>query len=208
MSNFQWGKADELENESMNKFGNKLLVHPFWYDFLECDSSSNDKSYAQQVNIFKKLSIDIPLINTLICQAVSIIYFSIVDSPQMGHVWEKRICINKGQIICVLTLFKQINYAPVNRPAWDSMAYNSLLPSDAIRRHGSGSILAQVMVCCLTAPSHYLKQLMLTYHQWGLMAFFWGQFHKRCFRHQSLKLDWKSKFPLKCPRGQWINLLK
>ena len=35
---------------------------------------------------------------------------------------------------------------------------NSLKPSDAIWRHKSGSTLAQVMACCLTAPSHYLNQ--------------------------------------------------
>ena len=35
---------------------------------------------------------------------------------------------------------------------------NSLWPSYAIWRQRSGSILAQVMACCLTAPSHYLNQ--------------------------------------------------
>ena len=35
---------------------------------------------------------------------------------------------------------------------------NSLWPSDAIRRHRIWSALVQVMACCLTAPSHYLKQ--------------------------------------------------
>ena len=34
-------------------------------------------------------------------------------------------------------------------------------PSDAIWRHRSGSTLAQVMACCLTAPSHYLNQCWL-----------------------------------------------
>ena len=38
---------------------------------------------------------------------------------------------------------------------------NSLWPSDAIWRQGSGSTLAQVMACCLTAPSHYLNQCWL-----------------------------------------------
>ena len=38
---------------------------------------------------------------------------------------------------------------------------NSLRPSDAIWRHRSGSTLAQVMACCLTAPSHYLNQCWL-----------------------------------------------
>ena len=38
---------------------------------------------------------------------------------------------------------------------------NSLRPSYSIWRHGSGSILAQVMACCLMAPSHYLNQCWL-----------------------------------------------
>ena len=37
-------------------------------------------------------------------------------------------------------------------------ADNSLQPSDAMSQHKSGSTLAQVMACCLTAPSHYLNQ--------------------------------------------------
>ena len=39
---------------------------------------------------------------------------------------------------------------------------NSLRPNDAIWQHRSGSTLAQVMACCLTAPSHYLNQCWLT----------------------------------------------
>ena len=38
---------------------------------------------------------------------------------------------------------------------------NSLWPSDAKWRHRFGSTLAQVMACCLTAPSHYLNQCWL-----------------------------------------------
>ena len=38
---------------------------------------------------------------------------------------------------------------------------NSLRPSDAIWWHRSESTLAQVMACCLTAPSHYLNQCWL-----------------------------------------------
>ena len=40
---------------------------------------------------------------------------------------------------------------------------NSLWPSDAIWQQRSGSTLAQVMACCLTAPSHYLNQCWLIY---------------------------------------------
>ena len=38
---------------------------------------------------------------------------------------------------------------------------NSLWLSDAIWRHRSGSTLAQVMACCLTAPCHRLNQCWL-----------------------------------------------
>ena len=38
---------------------------------------------------------------------------------------------------------------------------NSLWHSDAIWQLRSGSTLAQLMVCCLTAPSHYLNQCWL-----------------------------------------------
>ena len=37
-------------------------------------------------------------------------------------------------------------------------SFNSLWPSHTIRRHRSGSTLAQVMTCCLAAPSHYMNQ--------------------------------------------------
>ena len=45
---------------------------------------------------------------------------------------------------------------------------NSLWPSDAIWRQESGSTLAQVMACCLTATSHYLNQywLIISEVQW------------------------------------------
>ena len=38
---------------------------------------------------------------------------------------------------------------------------NSLWPIDTIWRHISVSTLAQVMACCVTAPSHYLNQCSL-----------------------------------------------
>ena len=39
--------------------------------------------------------------------------------------------------------------------------HSSLWPGDAIWRRGTRSTLAQVMACCLTAPSHYLNQCWL-----------------------------------------------
>ena len=46
--------------------------------------------------------------------------------------------------------------------------FNSLWPSDTVWGHKSGSTLAQIMACCLTAPSHYLNQcwLIISKVQW------------------------------------------
>ena len=49
----------------------------------------------------------------------------------------------------------------INRWFTRQQGVNSLWPSDVIWRHRSGSTLAQVMACCLTAPSHYLNQCWL-----------------------------------------------
>ena len=41
----------------------------------------------------------------------------------------------------------------------------TLWPSDATWRQRSGSTLAQVIACCLTAPSHYLNQCWLIFSE-------------------------------------------
>ena len=48
---------------------------------------------------------------------------------------------------------------------------NTLGSGDAIWHHKSGSTLAQIMACCLTAPSHYLNQcwLILSEVLWHLL---------------------------------------
>ena len=49
--------------------------------------------------------------------------------------------------------------------AWTTfmwMYFNSLWPNDAIWRRRSGSTLAQVMACCLTALSHYMNTWWFT----------------------------------------------
>ena len=51
--------------------------------------------------------------------------------------------------------------------------FNSLWPSDAIWWHRSGSTWAQLLACCLTAPSHYLNQCWLIISKVPV-AFTWG----------------------------------
>ena len=54
--------------------------------------------------------------------------------------------------------------------------FNSLCPCDVIWWHRSGSTLAQVTACCLTAPSRYLNQFRP--HFWGSVAFT----SEKCYR--------------------------
>ena len=58
---------------------------------------------------------------------------------------------------------------------------NSLWPSDIIWWQRSEWAYG-------TKP---LPKPMLNCHQWGPMTFIQGQFHNRCFSHQSLTLVWK-----------------
>ena len=103
-----------------------------------------------------------------------------------------------------------------------SHTVNSLRPSDAIWRHGTRSTLAQVMACCLTAPSHYLNRcwLIINKVQWHssegncaniymhtVFFILWDQFFLRYLSHQSWKLveNYLSQISFKSPRGQWVN---
>ena len=65
----------------------------------------------------------------------------------------------------------------------------------------TGSTLAKVMACCLTAPSHYFNQCWLIISK-VLGAFIWW--------HHSLNLAWNylPKIKLKSSRGQWVNSLR
>ena len=85
---------------------------------------------------------------------------------------------------------------------------NSLGPSDAIWRCRSGSTLARVMACCLTASSHYLNQC------WQIIS----KVHTHSYRgnltldalainHQYYFENHLSKFSFKSPRGQWALML-
>ena len=86
---------------------------------------------------------------------------------------------------------------------------NSLEPNDTIWWRKTGSTLAQVMACCLTAvtaPSHYLNQCGLIISK--AVTFMGGQFQKRYLSHQWPKVAGKIiylKISLKSSRDQWVN---
>ena len=85
-------------------------------------------------------------------------------------------------------------------------SFNSLRPSDAIWRQWSWTTLAQVMACCLTAPSHYLNQCWLIirgvlWHtsESSFAGIAQGIESGYEFEKDILKNIFKS------PRGQWVN---
>ena len=86
------------------------------------------------------------------------------------------------------------------------MSINSLWPSDTTWRQSSGSTLAQVMVCCLTAPSHYLNQcwLVISEVQWYSYSISHGMPQPPIIKLR-LKIAYL-KFHSNFQRGQWIML--
>ena len=69
---------------------------------------------------------------------------------------------NDFNCLCHLNAEKWYNMLIYFSSKWFSTSkVNSLWPNDAMWRQRSWSTLAQVMACCLTAPSHYLNQCWL-----------------------------------------------
>ena len=70
--------------------------------------------------------------------------------------------------LLLLSLLSLLYVANFGASHWWFLTINSLRPSDAIWWRRSGLTLAQVMACCLMAPSHYLNQcwLIISEVQW------------------------------------------
>ena len=83
---------------------------------------------------------------------------------------------------------------------------NSLRSSDAIWRPRSGSTLAQVMACCLTAPSHYLHQCWLI-----IREVLWQSYEGNitgdtsAINYQFSLINYLFEILVKFPRGQWVK---
>ena len=91
---------------------------------------------------------------------------------------------------------------------WDKIYMPRACGHALMSSPGSWSTLAQVMACCLMAPSHYLNQCWLVIIKVQLHSPL-GNLTKRYLSHQSLKLACKLFFQYfkKSPRGQWVNSL-
>ena len=80
-------------------------------------------------------------------------------------------------------------------------------PSEAIWRQRSESTFAQVMACCLTAPSHYLNQcwFIISTVQWHSYK---GSLTRdnSAIDHSNQLENYSSKIYFESPRGQWVNM--
>ena len=78
---------------------------------------------------------------------------------------------------------------------------------NSLWRHKTWSTLAQVMACCLTAPSHYLNQcwLIITKVQSHSSG---NHFTKdtSAINHWNQFENYLTKFSFKSPRGQWVKI--
>ena len=90
----------------------------------------------------------------------------------------------------------------------DTLEINSLWPCDAMWRQRTGSTLAQVMACCLTAPSHYLNQccLLMNLVLWhppenNYIGISQNINSNNEFKNSNFKIITAS------PRGQWVKHL-
>ena len=131
----------------------RKLVAKKWatkFDFAtDCYHHYNDVTWASWRT---KSPAALCLINSLlrlITKTNKISYYRRpMDFPHKGSVmWE--VCLRHGGIIYMYTTL-------VASMLWTCI--NSLRPSDTIGRHSPGSTLAQVVACCLAAPSHYLNR--------------------------------------------------
>ena len=117
-------------------------------------------------------------------------------------------------LVYVYTHLMFVSFPPTGQYSFNTFSwrwlwyFNSLWPSDTISRHKSGSTLAQVMACCLTAPSHYLNQCWLT-----ISNVQWHPSLSNFTRDASAISHWnqlENYLPIilfKSPRGQWVKLL-
>ena len=98
-----------------------------------------------------------------------------VSKNMFKLVWRGLIIIRHECLLQISRIFLSIrivNFNNLPRPCYLIKGLKktliSLWPSGTICRHKSGSTLAQVKACCLTAPSHYLIQcwLIISKDQW------------------------------------------
>ena len=88
------------------------------------------------------------------------------------------------------------------------LSVNSFWPCDAIWWHRSRSTLAQVMACCLMAPSHYLNQRCINMH-WTFRNWNLNEITIIFIQENSLKMSAKNVVRFKWSmiwETKWLNM--
>ena len=85
---------------------------------------------------------------------------------------------------------------------------NSLWPGDTIWWHRFGSTLAQVMACCLTAPSHYLNQYWVVIKgvPWNSSECNFSRSDHELIHNTCLDIT-LFEITAVAPRAQWVKIL-
>ena len=127
----------------------------------------------------KKLQIYFGVPDKNVCGLI----FGLLYTFQLGQglTWKKWSCpfyISWYQLVWLLGCSLKIFF----------LSFNLLRLSDAIWRHRSGSTLAQVMACCLMAPSHYLNQCWLIISKIQLLMAISQEIHQSSMTKINMKI--------------------
>ena len=124
------------------------------FAFHENNDFENQLDTTDNIDILK-----LPCVSLEKNTTVGTLFQTYTSSWPLWFAWIHAYFWNKvthpGSYICTRLLLPSHSCQMIDFP------FNSLWPGDAIWSHGTRSTLAQVMACCLTAPSHYLNQCWL-----------------------------------------------
>ena len=147
-------------------------------------------------------------------QCINKLYLSDCDTSIKCHVvFGNQVCC--PNVINIYGKLLTLHENPIDKTSCKILLFsfsprfvNSLWPSDVIWRLRSGSILAQVMACCLTPPSHYLNQCWRTINMvhWHLYRAVSQEIPQPLTTKISLKIT-HLKFTLNLPGANELNWL-
>ena len=126
------------------------------------------------------------------------------------HIWTLHPYVTSKYItLCCFKLISGVWLWLPKRQFSPSALYsmNSLWPGDSIWRHGTRSTLAQVMACCLMAPSHHLNQCWLIigevpWHSSQDIILRWCEDTNQWNKIENCSFKIASRFP----RDQWVKM--
>ena len=137
-----------------------------------------------------------------------IIHAKIKENTKAVHYWPFVKGIQQWLVDSLQKKFLWCSHHPSELIKMSQIWVNSLWPSDAIWRHSIGSPLAQVMACCLIAPSHYVNQCWLI-----ISKVKWHSYESIIIRRSEDTSHWNKiencifKITTRSPRDQWVNKL-